>query len=183
MTTNISFKPFPELNSRSIILRRLKYDDKIELSRLRSDDRVNEFLKRPGKLSEDSAGELVDKLNAGIDKNDWIIWAVTLPGAENLIGTICLWNLDKEYSLAEIGFELMPEHQKKGIMSEAIKLVLDYAFNEMKIARIEGFTNDKNLRAFSLMEKSGFVRDTDLENEIRINEPDFVNMVAYKLEK
>jgi RimJ/RimL family protein N-acetyltransferase len=68
-------------------------------------------------------------------------------------------------------------------MSEAIKLVLDYAFNEMKIARIEGFTNDKNLRAFSLMEKSGFVRDTDLENEIRINEPDFVNMVAYKLEK
>ena len=43
--------------------------------------------------------------------------------------------------------------------------------------------DDKNLRAFSLMEKSGFVRDTDLENEIRINEPDFVNMVAYKLEK
>ncbi|MEZ4690954.1 MAG: GNAT family N-acetyltransferase [Ignavibacteria bacterium] len=48
-----------------------------------------------------------------------------------------------EYRLAEIGFELMPEFQQKGLMSEAIDLVVNYAFSSMRIKRIEGFANEK----------------------------------------
>lgn len=183
MTTEINFNPFPVLRTGRIILRQLKDIDFSDFSRLRSDKSVNEFLKRPDSLSEEAAGNYILKLNAGIENNDWIFWAISLPEKNELIGTICLWNLDEEYKLAEMGFELMPEYQGKGIMNEAVKLVLNYAFNSMKLKRIEGFTNEKNIRAFKLMEKAGFIRDLELEQEIKSNESDFGNMVAYKLEK
>ncbi|MCB0729160.1 MAG: GNAT family N-acetyltransferase [Ignavibacteriae bacterium] len=182
MTTEINFNPFPFLRSQKIILRKLKDTDNIDLSKLRSDKRVNEFLDRPDHLSEEDAGKLISKLNEGIDSNEYIIWAISLSGDENLIGTICLWNLDIEYRLAEIGFELMPEFQQKGLMSEAIDLVVNYAFSSMRIKRIEGFANEKNQRAFKVMERSGFTRDKSIESDIKSNEPDFVNIAAYKLE-
>lgn len=182
MISEISFNPFPVLNSDRLVLRRLKEVDNIVLSKLRSDERVNEFLDRPDKLSEEDASKLILKLNNGIENNEWIIWVISLSENEELIGTICLWNLDKEYKLAEIGFELFPDFQGKGYMNEAIKLVLNYAFDKMKFIRIEGFTNDKNFRSFKLMEKSGFIRDKELEKEITDNESDFKNIVAYKIE-
>ena len=73
MTTEINFNPFPFLRSQKIILRKLKDTDNIDLSKLRSDKRVNEFLDRPDHLSEEDAGKLISKLNEGIDSNEYII--------------------------------------------------------------------------------------------------------------
>ncbi|MCL4340850.1 MAG: GNAT family N-acetyltransferase, partial [Candidatus Thermoplasmatota archaeon] len=56
----------------------------------------------------------------------------------NLIaGTACLWNMDLESDIAELGYELHPEYWRKGIMTEALEALIRWAFQEFELNRIE----------------------------------------------
>lgn len=72
-----------------------------------------------------------------------------------MIGSICLWNFSNNLKTAEVGYSLYPEFQNKGIMSEALKSVIDYGFNELKLDKIEAFTHSKNEPSKKLLEKNG----------------------------
>jgi len=176
---NISFTPFPNLTTERLTLRQLISKDENDLMRLRSDESVNEFIVRPKSISSEDAKKLIDKLNTGISRDEWIFWAITLKNEDELIGTICLWNLDKKNYKGEIGFELFPRFQGKGLMKEALTKVLDYAFNNMKFQTIEGFTNQNNIRSIKLMEKYNFKRDTEMEKKVAKEDKEFKNMVIY----
>jgi len=177
--SNISFTPFPNLKTERLALRQLSNKDENALVKLRSDESVNEFIVRPKSISHEDVKKLIDKLNTGIRNDEWIYWVITLKDDDKLIGTICLWNLDKEKNKGEVGFELFPEHQGKGLMKEALTKVMDYAFNDMKLKSIEGFTNENNIRSIKLMEKYNFKRDTELEKKIAEEDKEFRNMVIY----
>ena len=56
------------------------------------------------------------------------------------------WKISREYSKAEIGFELLPEHQGKGIMQEALPKIIEYGFKNMKLRTIEGEVDPNNLK-------------------------------------
>jgi ribosomal-protein-alanine N-acetyltransferase len=73
-----------------------------------------------------------------------------------LIGTICYWNLNYNEESAEIGYELMPDMQGKGIMQEAITAVIAWGFNEMKLETITAFPIGENERSVRLLEKNRF---------------------------
>jgi [ribosomal protein S5]-alanine N-acetyltransferase len=77
-------------------------------------------------------------------KNEWINWAITLKSTNKLIGLICFWNISKEHSKAEIGYELMANYQGKGIMQEALTTVVEHGFANMKLHLIEAFPNQNN---------------------------------------
>jgi len=83
-------------------------------------------------------------------------WAITLKGKTRLIGTICLWNFTEENSVAEVGYDLNPEFQKKGIMSEALKAVVSYGFQKLEFSRIEAFTQIENESSKLLLIKNKF---------------------------
>jgi len=179
--SNICFTPFPDLITESLILRQLNLSDEDAIVRLRSDESVNEFINRPKSISHEDVKKLIEKLNTGISKDEWIFWAITLKKEDELIGTICVWNLDREKSKGEIGFELFPQFQGKGLMKAALTKVLDYAFNEMKLQNIEGFANESNSKSIKLMEKFNFKRDKELETKIAKWDKEFRNMVIYQL--
>jgi len=178
---NISFTPFPNLTTERLTLRRLNGKDENALINLRSDERVNKFIVRPKSISLEEVKKFIDKIDTEISKDEVIYWAITLKNKDELIGTICLWNLDKENSKGEVGFELFPEFQGKGLMKEALINVLDYAFNVMKLHTVEGFANENNIRSIKLMEKFNFKRDTELEKTIANEDEEFKNMVIYSV--
>ncbi len=53
-------------------------------------------------------------MNHGIEHNQWIFWAISDTEGQ-FLGTICIWNLNEEDMVSDIGFELAQEHQKKGL--------------------------------------------------------------------
>lgn len=81
---------------------------------------------------------------------------------DKLIGTICLWNINQENYSAEIGYELHPEWQGKGIMKEALSKIIDYGFQKMKLKEIEAFTNPLNDSSTRLLEKNNFKKKSIL---------------------
>jgi ribosomal-protein-alanine N-acetyltransferase len=51
--------------------------------------------------------------------------AITENGANQMIGSICLWNF-QQTKTAEVGFDLNPKFQGKGIMSELLKCIIQF---------------------------------------------------------
>ena len=53
-----------------------------------------------------------------------------------------------------------------GIISEAIKLVTKYAFNNLDIVRIQAGVLSNNPRSMRALEKAGYVKEGTLRNNI-----------------
>jgi len=153
----INFTPFPNLTTERLVLRQVKTEDENEFFILKSDKRILEFLDYKAKTF-DEARQFLHKINDGIAKNEWILWAITLKNENKLIGTVCLWNINKEHSKAEIGYDLMPNYQGKGIMHEAVAAVVKYGFETMKLHSIVAFPNPNNLKSVKLLERNNFIK-------------------------
>jgi ribosomal-protein-alanine N-acetyltransferase len=86
-----------------------------------------------------------------------------------VIGTICLWNIQKEHYRAEIGYMLHPDHWRKGIMKEAINAVVDYGFAILGLHSIEALLNPENIGSSSVLESSGFVKEGHIKENFYFN--------------
>ena len=165
----LNLSPFPVLTTSRLKIRRLSFEDEKEIFAIRSDKEIAKYLDRPLCENSTEAGNFIGKVNSGIDKNECVYWAVTIKEDPKLIGTICLWNFSEDKFTAEIGFEILPEYQGKGIMSEALAAVIDYGFNTIYLKSIEGEVDPENMRSIKLMERHGFkllgsIRETDSDD-------------------
>ena len=177
---SLNFSPFPVLNSERLILRQLEPGDTPEIFILRSDEGVNEFIDRPRASSPEDALKFITKINTGILANESIFWAITLKTDPRLSGTVCLWNISRENHRAEIGYELLPRFQRQGIMHEAIPVVIEFGFEQMKLHCIEAVLHADNYRSARVLEKNNFKRDLLIEKNIDKELHD-KNMVVYTL--
>jgi ribosomal-protein-alanine N-acetyltransferase len=162
--THISFTPFPKLTTERLVLRQLKLEDDNEIFALRSDKQVNKYLDRPRTNTIEDARKFINKINEGVAHDEWIYWAITQKNSDKLIGTICLWKISQEHSKAEIGFELLPHYQGKGIMQEVLITIIRYGFKNMKLKLIEGDVSPHNSKSINLLKRNGFVYDRKLKN-------------------
>ncbi|RYE25387.1 MAG: N-acetyltransferase [Sphingobacteriaceae bacterium] len=121
-----NFTNFPVLKTQRLTLRQPVNSDDKEIFALRSDDSVNKYLARKPCESIDEAWNFIQMINKNMQRNDSVYWAVTLNGLNKLIGTICLFNFSNDNLKAEIGYELLPGFQGKGIMQEAASKVVDF---------------------------------------------------------
>jgi ribosomal-protein-alanine N-acetyltransferase len=163
---NRTFTPFPILTTERLTLRQLIINDEQEIFTLRSNGEINKYLDRQIANTIDDARNFINKVNENINTNDSLYWAITLSDKNILIGTICLFGFSDENASCEIGYELLTNFQGQGIMKEAAEKVIDYAFNTIKVQKIEAFFHRDNQSSIKLLEKFSFRNS---------NEPDKTN--------
>lgn len=133
----IAFFPFPVLTTARLILRQITTDDSAEIKALPSDKRILKYLIIEKCNSSKEAMQFIDKINKGINNNEWVYWGISFKNDKKLIGIICIWHISEENSRAEIGYALHPDEQQKGIMSEALDAVLNYGFTTVQLHSME----------------------------------------------
>ena len=172
---NRTFTPFPILNTGRLTLRQLAIHDEQEIFTLRSDNEINKYLDRKRAKTIDDARSFIDTISENINKNDSVYWAITFSDKNILIGTICLFGFSDENDKCEIGYELLTNFQGQGIMREALEKVIDYAFNTIKVKKIEACFHRENQSSIKLLEKFSFRNS---------NEPDKTDphLLCYYLE-
>jgi ribosomal-protein-alanine N-acetyltransferase len=126
------------------------------ISFLRSDRRVNQFVKRPSIETKEKALEFIQKITTGFDNREFYYWKITERGKNVMIGSICLWNFSEDQRTAEVGYDLSPNYQEKGIMSESLKKVIEFGFRKLNLDLIEAYTHKLNLSSVKLLEGNGF---------------------------
>lgn len=167
----------PLLTTERLILRSLALEDAPDVLRIRSDDRVNKYLDRPKASSIEDALVFIRKIQAA---DEGIYWAISLKDNNTLIGTACFWNIVIEKKSGEIGYELHPDYQGKGIMQEAITAVIKYGFETAGFNIITALTSPDNEKSVRLLERNNFVRDINFEY---ISKEESDNLAGYILKK
>ena len=163
---NRTFTPFPILTTERLTLRQLVVNDEQEIFTLRSDSEINKFLDRKIAITIDDARNFINRFIENFKKNDSLYWAITFNDKNILVGTICLFSFSDENDKCEIGYELLTNFQGQGIMKEAAEKVIAYAFNTIKVQKIEALFHSDNQNSIRLLEKLSFRNS---------NEPDKTN--------
>lgn len=87
-----------------------------------------------------------------------------------LIGTINLFQvLRGSLQSAFIGYFLDKRHNGKGYTTEAVKLLVEYGFHEIKLHRIEAGVMPHNIGSIRVLEKSGFHKEGLALKNVKIN--------------
>ncbi|MFY8180752.1 MAG: GNAT family N-acetyltransferase [Flavobacterium sp.] len=154
----------PIITTERLTLRSLAIDDYKAVYELRSDAKINKFLDRQPCKSIEEAKSFINIINENIDKGGTYYWAITLNETKQLVGTICLFDFTNEKS-CEIGYELRTKFQGQGIMQEAVKNVIDFVFDTLKLKKILAFTHFENQKSTNLLSKLNFVKTTETDNE------------------
>ncbi|MBL5964234.1 GNAT family N-acetyltransferase [Lelliottia amnigena] len=82
---------------------------------------------------------------------------------------------------ADIGYTVIPQAQGRGIASEALRAVCDYAFNLVGVKAVNAYVLADNVGSVRVLEKTGFVRTQVLEKAYEIDGVKFDDWV-YRLE-
>ncbi len=60
---------------------------------------------------------------------------------------------------AYLGYYIGAPYARQGYMSEGIRLILQYAFKQLKLHRLEANIQPENLASIALVKRSGFVKE------------------------
>jgi ribosomal-protein-alanine N-acetyltransferase len=136
-----------------LILRCKNFDDAEHLFRLRSDNEYFELFGREPYTKIEQAVEFIQRLN----EDEFSYTFSILPkNKDEAIGSVCLWNIEFDNKIAEIGYSLEKEYRGFGYAFEACEAVVRYAFDKLKMQTVTAFPNITNQPSVILLEKLGF---------------------------
>jgi ribosomal-protein-alanine N-acetyltransferase len=162
MSVDAVFTEFPLLTTNRLFLRQLQPSDAEALFAIKSNVEVTKhYGQEPHKSIDDSLG-WIQRLHESYAQRQDIAWCMTLAGEDRLIGVITLWNLDPGYHCGELGYELHPAYEKRGIMTEAVTAVLTFGFTDLGLHRVEATPFADNPASKNLLLKLGFTYEGTL---------------------
>jgi ribosomal-protein-alanine N-acetyltransferase len=154
-----------KIETERLILNAVNESHTEDILKIRSNPRINQFVKRVSPKSNYDALEFILSIKKRTQSKEIIFFGISYKGQSNLIGTICLWKFSEDRKTAEVGYELLPEYHRKGIMSEALKAVLDDGFNNLHLQEILAFTSRFNENSKGLLSKHNFVLEEGRTDE------------------
>jgi len=87
-------------------------------------------------------------------------WIILLKDGKIPVGSVGFykWSPSADHQ-AEMGYDLDREYWGRGIMTEAMKAVIDFGFKRMKLNRVEVFIMPRNRRSIRLVKSLGFKKE------------------------
>ena len=139
------------LNRNNLIIRSANENDAQILCHWWSDGKIMAHAGFPNGI-QTNIDELIYKLSKETDKARRLIIEIDL----NKVGEMCY---RIENSIADIGIKICDlSYLEKGYGTKAIRMLIKYLFDDMKVTKIILDTNLNNTRAQNVYEKIGFVK-------------------------
>jgi [ribosomal protein S5]-alanine N-acetyltransferase len=171
---------FPRLETGRLILREIVPADADDLFRIFSDAETMRYWSCRPYTSVEQANKLVEDIAETARCGAGVQWAITLRNDERLIGKCGYNEWRKRHRRGDISYIVASEHWGKGIVSEALRAVLNYGFDHMNLHSVEAGVTPGNEASTRMLERLGF----HLEGQLRENfwaEDRFVDSLIYSL--
>ena len=150
-----AFETFPVLETRRLILRELNPADAEELFNIFSDNKLTEFYDLDTFTSLAQAEKLIERHSDRFANKSGLRWGIVRKESNSVIGT-CGLNLHRHSVSGEIGYELARQYWRRGIMTEALRSVIDFGFEMQGLNRIQALVIIGNTASENLLLKLGF---------------------------
>lgn len=103
-------------------------------------------------------------------KTTYRFYVFSKKNTEKIIGFVGLNNIIYgSFWSCFISYKLDKDCLNRGFMTEAVKVVVDYAFTELKLHRIEGNVLPDNVSSLKVLDKNGFKYEGVSEKYLKIN--------------
>lgn len=97
-----------------------------------------------------------EELFEGISSGDFLQLLVY---DDERLGDVSLAPIDDRRGWANLGYWIHPDHQGEGYATEAVRLIISYGFNELRLHRISATIAAPNTASRRVVEKLGFVHE------------------------
>ncbi|MCS3870796.1 ribosomal-protein-alanine N-acetyltransferase [Chryseobacterium ginsenosidimutans] len=154
-----------KLETERLVLKEIDESNVEDILKIRSNEVINQFVRRNSPKNNYDALQFVLTIKERTRNNETFYWGISLKDQPNLIGTICLWKFSEDRKVAEVGYELLPDYHRKGIMSEALSAVLNFGFNDLHLQEIVAMTNKFNENSKGILLKHDFILEEEREDE------------------
>ena len=147
---------FDNLDTERLLLKNIGIEDRDFIFSVFSNDDVNKYLFDAEPLTDIlGADEIISFYLETEPKNQhrWIIIRKTDNAKMGTCGFHC-W--DKDNGKADIGYDLKKDFWGNGYMEEALKQIIEFAHNKMKIKEINACIYVENSKSIRLVKKLGF---------------------------
>lgn len=145
-----------QVKGKTIYLRYLRESDKEEFIALNeASRRYHRGLVSPP-LDEQSFEKFLSRNESETNES----FVICLYSNDKIVGSITLSQIFRgNFCNAYLGYFVGAEFGGKGIMTEAINLILRFAFKDLKLHRIEANVQPTNLASIAVLKKNGFTKE------------------------
>ncbi len=144
-----------KLVGEKVFLRIWKPSDIKALNGLACDKSIARFTTVPSPYEEKHAKEFISMSRKKIKNKEEFCFAILSKQTNTLLGSASLTHVDWRNKKAEIGYWLGKPFRKKGFMSEAVQLLLKFAFKRLKLNRVRISCVPKNKASKKVIERAG----------------------------
>ena len=155
MTTKL----LPTIEAERICLRCIEESDLEQLHAIFSDPKVMRYWSTLPLESIEEARTLLKEIQTGNQQRTMLKWGVALKTTDIMIGTVTLFHQEQSQGRAEIGYAQARAYWGHGYIHEALQSLLTYAFEEMKLRRVEADVDPRNGASIKTLERLGFQKE------------------------
>ena len=156
--------------SRLVLRPFTKEDTQAMYNNWASDPEVTKFLSWPTYQSVEDAHAILNIWVPQYSDPTFYQWAIELKEIGQPIGSISVVNQDGRVDMVEIGFCIGKIWWGQGIMTEALRAVMEYLFEEVGVQRIEAGHDPNNPASGAVQHKCGLKYEGTLRRSIRSNQ-------------
>jgi [ribosomal protein S5]-alanine N-acetyltransferase len=143
-------------------MRWVSEDDVDALYDVFSDPRVMRYWSSGPLANREAAAAMQREIAESNLKDSMWKWGLALRETNTLIGTVTLFNFNLSNGRAEIGYAMGTAYWGKGYMNEALTALIVYAFDVLKLRRLEADVDPRNAPSIRTLERLGFQREGHL---------------------
>lgn len=142
-----------------LVIRPFESGDEEGMFAFESREDVARYLYNEPRSAEDNAQELAKRVGQTSLENDEDSLILAVEHSGTVIGYVLLGLLSRQNSQGEFGFVFHPDHQGRGLASEAAVEMLRLGFETLNLHRIIGRCDPRNEGSARLMEKLGMRKE------------------------
>jgi ribosomal-protein-alanine N-acetyltransferase len=155
------FVTFPVLSHEGLILRRVVPSDAPTIQEISYYDGV------PAATPEEAV-VMLQQIEQDYARGDSVHWGICRRGVDEVVGT-CGFYRGYPGNVGEIGYVLREEYRGRGIMTAALRRVIAFGFEEIRLHGIDAYTDPANAASIGVLKRLGFGEVPSAEGELKFS--------------
>ena len=175
-----TFSSLPELKTERLILRPLRMSDAKDMYAYAQDPEVSRHVLWSAHTSIFQTRTFLRSAIRQYRRGEPGSFAIVLKQSGRMIGTVGFMWIDREYKSAEVGYSLGRAYWNQGIMTEALRAVVAYGFDQLGLNRVEAQHETDNPASGRVMAHVGMQYEGTLRQRVK-NKGKFVDVALYAI--
>ena len=144
------------LRGKRINVRSFKKSDAESLQENINEKLISQFTRAPYPYNLQDAEDFIDLSNLELKNKKSFLLGIEFKETGKVIGGISLMDVDWKKKEAELGYWIGKNYRGKGLMKEAVDIILKFGFMEIKLERITADVSTTNPASRKIVDKMKF---------------------------